>query len=164
MKAFVTAVAVTFLVGCATYQPVPDGYTGPVASVADSGFAEGGTKAQLFVLSEVDGNKIPNSFTASAQASYGQGFRLNTRFVERLVPAKTMKVAIRGSHTTGAPIQAMFSQAAGTFFSVEGVVEFTPKADARYIVRGELRKEGSTVWIEDAQTNQPVTEKVTTKK
>jgi hypothetical protein len=131
LKSFVAAVAGAFLVGCATYKPVPDGYTGPVASVADSGFPEGGTKAQLFVLSEVDGNKIPNSFTASAQASYGQGFRLNTRFVERLVPAKTMKVVIRGSHATGAPIQAMLSQAAGTFFSVEGAVEFTPKADAR---------------------------------
>jgi len=156
---YATLVAIS-LAGCAAYQPVPPGYAGPVASISDSGFAEDGTKAQLFVLAEVEGNAVQNSFGASANASHGKVFSLTPRFVERQVPAKPMKVKLRASHTTGAPIQAIFSQAAGTFFSVEGVVDFSPKPDGQYIVNGELKKEGSSVWIEDYKTGQRVTEKV----
>ena len=117
----------------------------------------------MFVIEQIDGNRIGNSFGASAQASSNQGFRLTTRFVERQVPAKPMKVGLRGSHTTGAPIQAIFSQMAGSFFSVEGVVDFSPKPNGKYVVKGELKKEGSSVWIEDAETNQAVTERVVKK-
>ena len=163
MRVFASVVLALSLFGCAAYQPVPEGYGGPVAKVADSGFAEDGTKAQLFVLSAVDGNRIPTSFAASANASYGRGFSLTTRFVERNVPAKPMKVTLFASHTTGAPIQAILSQAAGTFYSVEGVVAFAPEGGKNYVVKGELKKEGSSVWIEDADTLQPVTEKVVKK-
>jgi hypothetical protein len=160
LKIVASALLTAALVGCASYKPVPDGYTGPVATVTDSGVVEDQSKAQLFVLAEVDGNRITNSFGASAQASYGQGFSLTTHIVERQVPAKSMTVVLRGSHTTGAPIQAIFSQVAGTFFSVEGPVAFSPKENGKYVVNGELKKEGSSVWIEDAETKQVVTEKV----
>lgn len=74
-----------------------------------------------------------------------------------------MKVKLLASHTTGAPIQTLFSQVAGTFFSVEGTVDFNPQPNGSYVVKGELKNEGSAVWIEDANTNQPVTEKVVKK-
>ena len=163
MKVVSAVVIALALTGCATYQPVPPGYAGPVANVSDSGFAEDGTKAQLFVLVEVDGNAIANSFGASANASHGRGFALTTSLVQRQVPAKPMTVKLRASHTTGAPIQALLGQAAGTFFSVDGVVAFNPAPGGSYVVKGELKKEGSSVWIEDANTKQPVTEKVTKK-
>jgi hypothetical protein len=152
--------AAVLLNGCASYKPVPDGYKGPVASISDSSISEGGTRAQIFALMDVNGNAIQNSFGASANASYGQGFALTTRVISRQVPAGPMKVKIKASHTTGAPIQAIFSQVAGSFFSVEGVVAFNPSPDGRYIVKGELKKEGSSVWIEDATTYQRVTDKV----
>jgi hypothetical protein len=163
MRLLFSALLTSLLIGCASYKPVPAGYTGPIATVADSGFAEDGTKAQLFVLSAIDGNSIQTSVGESAGASYGQGFALRTRLVTRDVPAKPMKVKLLGTHTTGAPIQAMLSQALGTFFSVEGIVDFNPQPSGQYIVKGELKKEGSSVWIEDSSTNQPVTEKVTKK-
>ena len=68
-----------------------------------------------------------------------------------------MKVTLRASHATGAPIAAIASQMAGTFFSVEGVVDFTPRPDGNYVVKGELKKEKSSVWIEDVETGKPVT-------
>lgn len=160
MKSILSVLFSLALVGCATYQPVPPGYTGPVATVSDSEFAEGRAKAQLFALIEVDGNGIANSFSASRSASYGQGFSLTTQFVSRQVPAKPMKVRLRASHITGAPIHALFSQATGNFFSVEGVVDFSPLPGGKYIVKGELKKDGSSVWIEDESTRQAVTEKV----
>jgi hypothetical protein len=160
MRFLLTALLTTLLIGCATHKPVPKDYSGPIATIADSGLSEGSTKAQFFVLSEIDGNKIPTSVGASAGANSGQGFALKTNFVTRDVPAKPMKVKLLATHSTGAPIHAMFSQAIGTFFAVEGIVEFNPQPNGKYIVKGELKKEGSSVWIEDASTNQPVTEKV----
>lgn len=160
---FVSLAIALLLHGCATYKPVPEGYAGPVAIVSDSGFSEDGTKAQIFALIEVDGHTIQNSFGASASASYGQGFALTTRYVSRPVPATPMKVTLKGSHTTAAPIQAIFSQAAGTFFSVEGTVDFAPASGGNYVVKGELKKDGSSVWIQDANTGQPVTQKITGK-
>src|SRR2546428_11995424 len=80
--------------GCAAHKPVPEGYTGPVALISDSGYSEDGTKAQVFALMEVDEKPIENSFGASARASHGQGFALTTRFVSRPVPATPMKVKL----------------------------------------------------------------------
>jgi len=74
-----------------------------------------------------------------------------------------MKVKLLATHITPAPIQALVSHAAGTFFAVEGVVNFNPQPNGRYVVKGELKKDRSSVWLEDANTNQPVTEKIVEK-
>lgn len=153
----IACIALFSFAGCASYQPVPKDYTGPIASVADTGSSESNAKAQMFALMEVDGNRVNNAFGASASASHGRGALLTTVYPERQLPAKPMKVRIQGSHATGAPIHALASQMAGTFFSVEGVVDFTPKPNGRYAVKGELKKEKSSVWIEDTETGQPVT-------
>lgn len=143
--------------GCATFEPVPKEYTGPTAVLADSGFSEDGSKAQLFAAVEIDGNGIRNAFRASAEASQGKGNSLTPIFSDRKVKASPMKVTLRCSHATGAPIAAIASQMAGTFFSVEGVVDLSPAPNAVYIVKGELKKEKSTCWIEDQATGKPVT-------
>lgn len=145
------------LSGCASYEPVPKEYTGPTATVRDTGFSEDGTKAQMFAVTEIDGNRVMNAFWASAIASHGRGASLTTVFTERKVKAAPMKITLRASHATGAPIHALASQMAGTFFSVEGVVEFTPQAGNVYVVKGELKKEKSSVWIEDTATGRPAT-------
>jgi hypothetical protein len=159
LKKALMLMALLCVAGCASYTPVPADYTGPTATISDSGLVEGATKAQLFVIAEIDGQRINNSFNASAQASYGQGLALRTRYVERKIPARPMKLKLLGSHVTGAPIHALISQAAGTFFSVEGVIDFSPKPNGQYVVKGELKKEGSSVWIEDMATGEQVGEK-----
>lgn len=111
----------------------------------------------MFALMAIDGNRIRNAFSASADASYGRGASLTTVYPERKVQARPMKVLIKGSHATGAPIHAIASEIAGTFFSVEGTVDFTPEVGKNYQVNGALAKEKSSVWIEDASTGQPVT-------
>ena len=129
--------------------------------MSDSGFAESGTKAQIFGVTEVDGTPIRTSFGATAGASSGQGFSITTRYLSRPVPAKPLKLKLKGSHQTGAPIHAIFSQAAGSFISVELTIEFTPAPEGLYVVKGELKKEGSTLWIEDAVTGKAVKQRFT---
>ena len=161
MKYLITSVAVALLTGCATYQPVPEGYAGPVAKVRDTGsYVDGYTKGQIFSLMEVDGQKIKDSFMASNKQSYGQGFTLTLDIQNRLVPIKPMSVKLRGSHITGAPIHAIASKAAGTYFTVEGIVNFTPRPDTLYLVKGELKSGASSVWIEEAESGTIVTDKV----
>ena len=163
MKFFLSTLALSsvFLIsGCATYQPVPKEYTGPTATLRDSGFSEDNTKAQMFAATQVDGHQIMNAFWASELESRGRGASLTTSFPERKVKASPMKVTLEASHATGAPIAAIASQMAGTFFSVRGVVDFSPKPDGKYIVKGDLKKEKSSVWIEDVETGRPVTEVV----
>jgi hypothetical protein len=150
--------------GCATlYEPVPEDYTGPKALVLDSVFQETINKGQFFVLAAIDGHPIETSLGATRKASSGQGFLLTISRVHRKIPAKPMRVKLVATHATAAPILEISGRIAGTFFSVEGEVEFVPQDGGSYAVTGELKKEGSSVWIEDSNTKQPVTEKVTGK-
>lgn len=155
---------IALLAGCATVsKPVPDNYSGPTVHLADSGRQEGTSKGQFFAALEIDGNPIENSLRQTRTASYGRGPVLSSRYTAREVPARPMKVKLTGTHQTAAPIHEMASRVAGTFFSVEGVVDFTPREGMRYFVTGELRKETSCVWIAESDSKQPASEKVCTK-
>ncbi len=119
-KTVVLLASVLLLNGCATWHsPVPKDYTGPTVELKDTGFTEGGTKGQFFAATEIDGKKIYNSMAASRAKSYGHGFALTAEYVSRHVPVKHQKVKLVGTHQTAAPIHAMFSQLAGTYFNVE---------------------------------------------
>ena len=147
--------------GCASYVPVEKDYTGPTATLADTGFSEDGSKAQMFAVIEVDSRRVTNAFSASASASHGRGNNLTTIYPSRTIKAERTKFLIKCSHTTGAPIAAIASQIAGTFFSVEGAVEFAAKAGGRYAVKGELTKQKSSCWIEDLETGKPASSVIT---
>jgi hypothetical protein len=154
------AIVVALSSGCAAYKPVPEGYTGPVATLRDASETEDVSKARQFYVAAIDGNRVENSRSVTRQASHGMGFLLISRGYERTVPVRAMKVKLIATHVVSAPIHELASRAAGTFFEVEGVVDFTPKAGVRYVVRGELKKNASSVWIEDEATNEVVTAKV----
>ncbi len=163
MKKLLVCLVVAALSGCAAYKPVPENYTGPLATVSDTGKSEDSSKAKIFALTQVDGHSIAQSFEASRLASYNQGPTLTLRLTNRELPARPMKVKLRASHITGMPIHEFASRAMGTFFEVEGIVDFQPAPNGKYIVNGELAKNASSVWIEDAETHEPVTEKVSSK-
>jgi len=46
MKRYALLFFVAVLASCANYPPVPDGYMGPTATIADNGFPEDGSKAR----------------------------------------------------------------------------------------------------------------------
>ena len=115
------------------------------------------------MITEVDGQRINNAMIESQQASAGQGLVLTPRGTVRRVPATTMQVKLLATHQTAAPIHEIASRALGTFFSVEGVVAFTPTPNLLYRVKGELTKERSSVWIEESESGRVVTEKLVSK-
>jgi hypothetical protein len=146
--------------GCASYDPAMQGYAGPTANIADSVQVRTESVANVFAVVEVNGRAVGNTFGASTQASRGQGFKLTAITVDREVPAAPVKLKLKAQPVTGAPIQAMAMQLAGTFHTVEGLVTLHAQQGSRYVVRGELKKDGASVWVEDAVTGQVVTEKV----
>jgi hypothetical protein len=118
----------------------------------------------VFYVESIDGRPIRSALIATRGASRDKGFALSLQSEMRRVPVAPLKLKLVGTHVTAAPIHEIASRAAGTFFSVEGEVSFTPVEGGDYVVKGELKKEGSSVWLADAKTQEPVTAPVVQQK
>ena len=161
MKFPFLALTLASLAGCASFQnPIPAGYQGPVVLLADTGKQEDGSKGQFFAAVEIDGRPIENALSDTLAASHGMGFALMSQYTKREVPVIPMKVKLIGTHQTAAPIQEIASRVAGTFFRVEGIVEFLPQEGKKYAVTGQLTKERSCVWIQESGAQEPATAQI----
>jgi hypothetical protein len=153
------AMGAIVLSACATTsKPVPDGYRGPTAILKDSTRAVPGDKCgDFFFLYEYNGKAADNAMQASARDNAGSGpvFTVVKGF-SRMVPARTATIFIAGRTHCAAPIMEMV----GTVRLVGGEVEFTPEADAVYVIKGELTADHSAVWIEDERKNLQVSNKL----
>jgi len=152
-----------FVVGCATPEPAPV-FTGPTAFISDSVIPEDSMRGQVFYVDAIDGKRVDSAAQETRRSSAGKGLSLSLWSKLRQVEVRPMRLTLVGSHITGAPIHELASRAAGTFFSVEGNVTFTPVAGKKYVVKGELKKSGSSVWLADEETQQPVTPIITNSK
>jgi hypothetical protein len=150
------------LAACANLEsPIEPGYAGPTVVVNDTQLPEGNTRAQFFVIEEVDGRRVNNALIESRRASNGGGFTLVGRNISRELPSRPLRLKLLATEETGAPIEAIFRAATGSLArSVEGIVEFVPQEGHQYIVTGEMSKETSSVWIQDLSANQPASEKI----
>ena len=145
-KLLVAAAASVVLSGCVT-SPIPDNYSGPLATIRDSGVAETSNRSQFFFLAEVDGQHVDNARSVSKRANSGRGFALAPQSFSRQVPAKPSTLTLKGEVEYGAPIQAMLN--AGTLYSVEKKMTFTPQSGRTYVVKGILTADKKDVWLED---------------
>ena len=139
--------------GCAT-SPIPEGYTGPIATIRDSARSESGSRALFFFVSELDGKQIETSLARTRAANYGRGFALTPSAIERKIPAKPTTVKLEGHTAYGAPIQELVM--ASQMYEVIDMVEFDPKPNGRYVVEGILEEGKKSVWLEDEATHQRV--------
>ena len=157
-KRLVSLTALLALVACATTEPpVPESYVGPVAKVTDSMANVTSRQGDFCVLRTLDGRPISNSINETIERGRGKGLTLYAWVTDRRVPARPTKAGLKCQTVHAAPILAL----TGTVYSVEGVVDFNPKDDGRYLVKGTLSEAGSSVWIEDAVSGEIVTTKVT---
>lgn len=146
-----------FLVGCAYSPSVPENYSGPRASLDDSFKVHNRSKADFFVAETIDGNQIDNSLLATVRANKGRGMIMTPMSIARpLVAENPVKVGVRGRTHHAAPILGLTQ----TVYQVQGVIEFTPQANVKYVVRGELGPSYSAVWIEELETKQVIGNKV----
>jgi hypothetical protein len=147
--------------GCATQKdPLTSDYSGPTAWIQDTISLDKNERDQIFALLEVDGVRVNNALDNTRRASQGRGFFASLQSSSRAVAARTTRFKVIGTHFSAAPIGELARRAAGTFQSVDGVVEFAPEDAKRYEMKGELSKERSCVWIEEASTSAVVSGKV----
>ena len=76
--------------------------------------------------------------------------------IERNVPARKATFTLVGRTEYAAPILALTN----TVYQIAGKVTFGPETYRSYIVRGELGKNYSAVWLEDEVTGKAVGEKI----
>ncbi|ESP91485.1 MULTISPECIES: hypothetical protein [Pseudoalteromonas] len=157
MKYLLIPAATLLMGGCAsTYSPVPENYSGAISKFESTQKRHSEGKADLFYLEKVDGKRIHNSAAATRSATYGQGFALTTEHVVTDTPSSMATFTIKGRTLYAAPIQAM----TGTVYEVTGDVTFSPEPDITYIVRGELGKAYSAVWIEEKGSGKVILKKI----
>ena len=151
------ATLVVCLIGCATTSsPVPAGYTGPTATIKDSIRVISDTKAEFFVLYELDGRHVENALGITIDRNAGNGFLLTPSGADRLVPAQAAAFHILGRTHFGAPIDEMVS----TAYLIDGEVRFAPVAGEGYVVKGELGADHSAVWVENEKTGAQIGNKL----
>jgi hypothetical protein len=143
------------LAACAS-NPIPDGYTGPVANIQDSFASHGDTSADFFFVAKVDGRTVDNALSSTIQSNAGMGALMRPQGFDRNVPAQPSTVTITARTHYGAPILEL----ANKVYQVSGDVRFAPLPDHHYIVKGQLGDNYSAVWIEDLATNGIVGNKV----
>lgn len=148
--------ALLLLSGCETFQPVPQGYSGPTALVGDSVKPLGRGGADIFYVAKFNGQAIGNSRDASRAASQGRGFNMRTVGVMRKIPAQPATLTIVGRRDYAAPILAL----ANKIYEVSGDIHLTPMPDDSYIVKGELGDNYSAVWLENEKTGAVVGNKI----
>lgn len=152
--AALAAVAV-LLAGC-TSNPIPEGYTGPVAHITDSWTARSGSGVDIFYLSKVDDRRIDDSLAATTSANSGRGFQMSPVVIGRNVPARATTFTIVGRTHYAAPILELMN----AVYEISGQTSFTPQPNQSYVVRGVLGDDYSAVWIAEAGSGNPVGQKV----
>lgn len=160
VAAAVCALLSALLVGCVTSpKPVPEGYTGPTATLKDSALVKpGDICGAFFFLHEYEGKQVDNVIQASARDNAGMGPVISlVHEFSRPVPARPATFFIAGRTHCGAPIAEML----GTVYLVGGKVSFAPEADATYVIRGELLPDHSSVWIAEEKSGRQVSTRLT---
>jgi len=152
-RATLCAVSLAFLEACAS-SPIPEGYTGPTATIRDSARPESGSRALFFYVAKVDGNAIPESLAVTRQVNYGRGASLTPKVIERKVPARPLVLTLEGRTAYGAPIQEIFNTK--TMYSVNATVEFEQAPDRAYVVSGILQQDRTEIWLADEATGERV--------
>jgi hypothetical protein len=152
------ASASALLLAACTLPLVPPSYSGPTATLQDSVERESATIGRVYAAVAIDIQRIDSAFDVTRVASGAGGFNVSLIPASRSLVPKPMRVKLRAARVTGAFVHGMLLEARHALYKVEGDVEFTPKADTLYVVRGRLGPDGrNQVWIEESETGTKAT-------
>jgi hypothetical protein len=145
--------------GCASYeQGVPESYSGPKATIQDTGASQSSSLVHIFEVTQVDGRKLRGSSLATSIANQGRGFSQTPVTLSNEVPAKMLKIQIEGGTRYAAPILAMTNPGC----RVIGEVELNAQTGKTYVVTGKLGPDSCEVWVQDAATGAELTPRIKT--
>jgi len=158
MKTISLILMAVMLTACSTFNPVPEGYTGPTAVIKDTYSNKAALTAHYFTLLKINDNYVESSFGATRSAYYGQGAYFEPVMVEREVLPESQAFTISAYVFFPTDMQMLF----GNTLTVEGTVTFSPEPGESYLVKGELNETRSEVWLENSKGDL-IGEKITKK-
>jgi hypothetical protein len=148
LKNIVLLFLLGILMACTTYEEVyRPNPSWTKAVVYDTAEQNPNGKYHIFELVAVDGAAVRTSTTATANASYGHGNRVDLQVLSREVSLGFNTLKIRALVYNAMPIQTLI----GGLRSHEVVVTASLQNDGYYFVRGSFSGDEARVWIEDAE-------------
>ena len=149
------AVLALALPSCVSYYNLPKDYTGPTAMIRNTGTAHDAFKSSVFEVAKIEG-KLSNA--SAMQTPRGGGPVVQMGNSEVKVPAgQPLQIELSGHDQFAADGPALLYAMGGKVAKpAKATLNFTPKANATYAVKGQLAKEGSSVWMEDTATGKRV--------
>jgi hypothetical protein len=142
----ITAVA---LAGCQAFAPQPDVASVPHGAVTDSHIDVTADRVDTFRVLQVNGHRVLELGDQPIK-------KIGHDFTNVVAAGHPVRVEVEG-------FAAYYNTARRMFWDpmhVQGVVEFVPVADAKYVLRGTVTPDLSTVWIENEATHEVVGAKV----
>jgi hypothetical protein len=122
------------------------------ASIEDTFQRKGTGSAYVFFVSKINEvSTISNAMTESARATAGQGSYLHALGANRDIPAKPLKLSLTARVIHSSPIAILMDP--DSKLTLEGDIDFTPQPNMKYFVKGILRKDKASIWIEDINGN-----------
>jgi hypothetical protein len=141
---------VLFISGCTGYKPsVPKNYNGPIANIKDSAIIHSSSKVDFFYLEKINQNEILNSRIHTLNVNHGRGLSFKPVVLDHNIPAKESTITLVGRTEYAAPIQALTN----TVYEIKGDITFIPNKNKKYIIKGKLDKQYSSVWIEELESS-----------
>jgi hypothetical protein len=126
-----------------------DAAPSPQASVAGSHLDDGNGRIDTFRVIEIDGRPVGRTDEPSKTIGIDATYRIDA--------TRKVHLEFEGLARYSNPMKTLFWDP----HTVQGSVDFVPAAAGRYVVRGEIGAEGSSVWLEDDASHEVVSRKFT---
>jgi len=152
--------AALLLAGCATANPIPEGYRGATATIWDSLDHQSDPGVNIYFLAEINGKAVENAYTRTVEVNTGRGLSMEPQNYHRAVPAQAMTIKLEATTHYAAPIVGIFN--IGNNYLISGKMSFAPAPGHNYRVVGELGPHHCVVWLEDLGTDTQVGRKFET--
>ncbi len=145
LAALTITILAAALAGCQGFAPEPDPATLAHATVTDSHVDVGAERVDTFRLLEVNGHRVIDLSDQPAR-------KIGHDFTNVVTAGRPVRLEVEGLAFYNNTVRRMFWDP----MHVQGAIEFTPAADAKYVVRGTVTPDLSTVWVENEATHEVV--------
>jgi hypothetical protein len=149
LAALTITIVTATLAGCQAMAPEPDLATLPHAAVTDSHVDVTADRVDTFRLLEVNGRRVLELGDQPIK-------KIGHDFTNLVAAGRPVRLEVEGLAFYNNTARRMFWDP----MHVQGVIEFVPAVDAKYVVRGSVTPELSTVWVENDATHEVVGTKV----
>jgi hypothetical protein len=149
LAALTITITAAALAGCQSMAPEVDVATLPHAVVTDSHVDVNGDRIDTFRVLEVNGHRVLELGDQPIK-------KIGHDFGNLVAAGRPVRLGVEGLAFYNNTARRMFWDP----MHVEGVIEFVPAVDAKYVLRGTVTPELSSIWLENEATHEVVGAKV----